>query len=157
MIQSWMVIAAVTAIVAVGGVLFKPRDLKWAIQLRVPKWLNFVPLIPVIWTIVFICGAWSANIVWQQDPGSTKTWLLMSLYLLLEVITVSYTSVTLRLRSLQIGTILGGSGAVLSIILALVVFPVSRLAAALLLPYIIWSPVGTYTTEEMIQLNPGAE
>ena len=22
---------------------------------------------------------------------------------------------------------------------------------------IIWSPVGTYTTEEMIQLNPGAE
>lgn len=157
MIQSWMVIAAITAIVAVGGVLFKPRDLKWATQLRVPKWLNFVPLIPVIWTIVFICGAWSANIVWQQDPGSTKTWLLMSLYLLLEVITVSYTSVTLRLRSLQIGTILGGSGAVLSIILALVVFPVSRLAAALLLPYIIWSPVGTYTTEEMIQLNPGAE
>lgn len=157
MIQSWMVIAAVTAIVAVGGVLFKPRDLKWAISLRVPKWLTFVPLIPVIWTIVFICGAWSANIVWQQDPGSTKTWLLMSLYLLLEVVTVSYTSVTLRLRSLQIGTILGGSGAVLSIILALAIFPVSRLAAALLLPYIIWSPVGTYTTEEMIELNPGAE
>jgi len=157
MIQSWMVIAAVTAIVAVGGVLFKPRDLKWAIALRVPKWLTFVPLIPVIWTIVFICGAWSANIVWQQDPGSTKTWLLMGLYLLLEVITVSYTSVTLRTRSLQIGTILGGSGAVLSIILALAIFPVSRLAAALLLPYIIWSPVGTYTTEEMIELNPGAE
>lgn len=157
MIQSWMVIAAVTAIVAVGGVLFKPRDLKWAIQLRRPKWLTFEPLIPVIWTVVFICGAWSANIVWQQNPGSTKTWLLMGLYLLLEVVTVSYTSVTLRLRSLQVGTILGGSGAVLSIIIALAVFPISRLAAALLLPYIIWSPVGTYTTEEMIQLNPGAE
>jgi len=98
---------------------------------------NFCTLIPVIWTIVFICGAWSANIVWQQDPGSTKTWLLMGLYLLLEVITVSYTSVTLRLRSLKIGTILGGSGAILSIILALAIFPVSRIAATLLLPYII--------------------
>ncbi|KJH69745.1 TspO/MBR family protein [Aliterella atlantica] len=157
MIQSWMVIAAVTALVAVGGVLFKPRDLKWAIGLRRPKWLTFEPLIPVIWTAIFICGAWSANIVWQQNPGSTKIWLLMSLYLLLEIVTVSYTSVTLRLRSLQVGTILGGSGAVLSIILALAVFPISRLAAGLLLPYIIWSPVGTYTTEEMIQLNPGAE
>lgn len=157
MIQPWIVIAAVTAIVAVGGVLFKPRDLKWAIQLRRPKWLTFEPLIPVIWTVIFICGAWSANIVWQQDPGSTKTWLLMSLYLLLEIVTVSYTSVTLRLRSLLVGTILGGSGAVLSIILALAVFPISHLAAGLLVPYIIWSPVGTYTTEEMIQLNPSAE
>lgn len=157
MIQSWMVIAAVTAIVAVGGVLFKPRDLKWAIGLRVPKWLTFVPLIPVIWTVIFVCGAWSANIVWQQDPGSTKTWLLMGLYLLLEIVTVSYTSVTLRLRSLLVGTILGGSGAILSIILALAILPISRQAAALLLPYIIWSPVGTFTTEEMIQLNPGAE
>lgn len=157
MIQSWMVIAAVTAIVAVGGVLFKPRDLKWAIGLRRPKWLTFEPLIPVIWTVIFICGAWSANIVWQHDPGSTKTWLLMGLYLLLELVTVSYTSVTLRLRSLQVGTILGGSGGVICILLALAVFPISHKAAALVLPYIIWSPVGTYTTEEMVQLNPGAE
>lgn len=157
MVKSWMAIALVTFLVAFGGVLFKPRDLKWAIQLRRPKWLTFEPLIPVIWTVVFICGAWSANIVWQQEPGSTKTWLLMSLYLFLEIVTVSYTSVTLRLRSLLVGTILGGSGAVISVILAIAIFPISRLAAGLLLPYIIWSPVGTYTTEEMIQLNPGAE
>ncbi len=61
----------------------------------------------------------------------------MSFYLLLEVVTVSYTSVTIRLRSLQVGKILGGSGAVLSVILAIAIFPISRLAAGLLLHQVV--------------------
>lgn len=60
----------------------------------------------------------------------------------------------LRLRSLKVGTIIGGTGAVIGIILALLVFPISSWASLLLLPYIIWSPIGTYTTWEMMQLNP---
>jgi tryptophan-rich sensory protein len=53
-----------------------------------------------------------------------------------------------------VGTIIGGTGAVIGIILALLVFPISSWASLLLLPYILWSPIGTYTTWEMMQLNP---
>jgi tryptophan-rich sensory protein len=80
----------------------------------------------------------------------------MLLYLLLEVITTAYTPVLFRLRSLKVGTIIGGTGAVLSIILALLVLPISTWASLLLVPYLIWSPIGTYTTWEMMQLNPDA-
>jgi tryptophan-rich sensory protein len=59
-----------------------------------------------------------------------------------------------KLRRLKVGTIIGGTGAVLSIILALLVLPVSIWAFLLLVPYIIWSPIGTYTTWEMMRLNP---
>jgi tryptophan-rich sensory protein len=34
------------------------------------------------------------------------------------------------------------------------VFPVSSWAGILLLPYLIWSPIGTYVTWEMSHLNP---
>ena len=157
MIPSWMVIGGVTLLVAIGGLLFKPRDLKWAAQLERPNWLTFEPLIPVIWTTIFTCGAVSAYIVWEKEPGSLKTWLLMGLYLTLELITVSYTTVTLRTRSLTVGTIIGATGAVLSVVLTLTVWQISDLAAVLLLPYVIWSPIGSYTTWEMIRLNPSAE
>ena len=157
MIPSWMVIGGVTLLVAIGGLLFKPRDLKWAAQLERPNWLTFEPLIPVIWTTIFTCGAVSAYIVWEKEPGSLKTWLLMGLYLTLELITVSYTTVTLRTRSLTVGTIIGATGGVLSVVLTLTVWQISDSAAVLLLPYVIWSPIGSYTTWEMIRLNPSAE
>ena len=154
MIDSWMVIGGVTLLVALGTVLMRPRDTKWGIELRRPKWLFFEPAIPFIWTVIFVCGAGSAILVWEKEPGSLKTWLLMGIYLLLEIITVSYIPMTLRLRSLKVGLLLGGTGAILGVILALTVWPMSGLAAALLLPYLLWSPVGTYTTWEMMQLNP---
>jgi tryptophan-rich sensory protein len=155
MIKSWMVIAAVTFVVSLGGALITPNDIKWFKRLQRPRWLNvFVPIIPLIWTVVFICGAWSAYIVWESDPGSTRTWILMGLYLLLEVVTIAYQPLSLRLRSLKVGTIVGGIGATLGIILALVVLSVSIWASVLLLPYVIWSPIGTYATWELMRLNP---
>jgi tryptophan-rich sensory protein len=157
MLPSWLVIGGITFLVAFGGFFFKPRDLKWAIKLDRPNWLTFEPLIPVIWTTIFTCGAVSAYIVWEKDPGSFETWLLMGLYLILELITVAYLPVTLRLRSLTAGTIIGTSGLILSILLTLAVWKISGWAAILLLPYVVWSPIGSYTTWEMIRLNPGAE
>jgi tryptophan-rich sensory protein len=153
MIKSWMVIGAVALLVVLGGGLLTP-DSRWFNRLQRPRWLTFEPAIPFIWTVIYICGAWSAYVVWEREPGSTRTWWLMGLYLLLELVTTAYTVVMFRVRSLKVGTIIGGTGAVLSIILALLVFPISTSASLLLLPYVLWSPIGTYTTWEMIRLNP---
>jgi translocator protein len=157
MIKSWMVIGAVTFLVALGGSVIRPKDVKWFSRLRRPRWLTFEKLIPVIWTIVFICGAWSAYNVWEQDPGSDATWRLMGLYLLLEVVTIAYQPLTLWTRNLKLGTIIGGIGVVIGVILALLVLRVSGWAALLLVPYLIWSPIGTYATWAIHKLNPDAD
>jgi translocator protein len=154
MIESWIVIGAVTFFIALGSFFITPRDVKWFAMLSRPQWLIFEPLIPLIWTVIFVGGAASANIVWQKNPGSTITWLLMGLYLLLEIITVAYIPLMLRLRSLELGEKIGLGGLILSVVLAICVFPISWVAALLLVPYLVWSPVGTYTTDELRQLNP---
>ncbi|MUL35397.1 TspO/MBR family protein [Gloeocapsopsis dulcis] len=156
MLKPWMVIGGITLLIALATLFLRPRDTQWAKNLKRPKWLVFEPLIPVIWTIVFTGGALSAATIWERDPGSLPTWLLMGLYLLLEIITVTYIPATLRSHNLKVGTILGGSGVILGIILILLVWNISGVAALLLLPYLLWSPVGTYTTWEMMQLNPEA-
>jgi tryptophan-rich sensory protein len=156
MLNSWIIIGSVTTLVAFGSFFLRPRDIPWAAKLDRPNWLFFEPAIPLIWMIAFASGAGSAGLVWQNEPGSAKTWMLMGLYLLVEVVTVAYIPVTLRTRSLAIGTFLGGLGVVLAVILAAIAAQQSLPAALLLLPYLLWSPVGTYTTRRMIDLNPEA-
>ena len=154
MIKTWMIIGAISLFVMIGSFFITPRDIKWFARLTRPRWLVFEPLIPIIWTVIFICGAASANIVWQKHPGGLITWLLMGLYLLLEIITVTYIPVMLRFRSLKKGEIIGLVGVVLGVVLTICVLPISPLAAGLMIPYLLWSPIGAYTTDELIELNP---
>ncbi len=154
--ESWMVIGSVTFLVALGSSLFRPRDIPWVKRLDRPRWLFFEPAIPFIWTVIFICGAISAVFVWEKDPGSLKTWSLMVGYLIVEIVTVAYIPATLRSRSLTVGKVLGSMGLISAVLLTLAILPISRMAALLLVPYLIWTPIGTYTTNQMIDLNPDA-
>lgn len=154
MIKSWMVIAVVVCLVASGANLTTPEGIRWFARLRRPQWLTFEWAIPFIWSFIFICGAWSAYLVWETDPGTTNRWLVMGFYLLVEIAIIAYTPVMCRLRSLKVGTIIGATGTLLGALLAVTVWPVSSSAALLLLPYLIWSPIGTYATWEMMHLNP---
>ncbi|OUL18833.1 TspO/MBR family protein [Nostoc sp. 106C] len=156
MIRSWMVIGGVAFVVALAANFITPSDRKWFERLQRPRWLTFEAAIPIIWTVIFICGAWSAYIVWERNPETSSTWLLMALYLLLEIVTIAYTPVMFRLRSLKIGTIIGGTGFIIGLLLTLTVLTTSGWAALLLVPYLLWSPIGTYTTWQMLHLNPQA-
>ncbi|HEY9874249.1 MAG TPA: tryptophan-rich sensory protein, partial [Candidatus Obscuribacterales bacterium] len=60
MIKSWMVIGGVAFLVAMGSSLITPREVRWFKRLQRPRWLTFEPLIPLIWTVIIICAAWSA-------------------------------------------------------------------------------------------------
>ena len=153
MIPSWLVIGVVTlAIPFICNRFISSRDFRWFKRLRRPDWLTFEWAIPIIWTIVFICGAWSAYNVWQSKGGSN--WLLMGGYIVVETAISLYTVVMCKTRSLKVGTIIGGTGFFLGAILAVMVQPISNTAFLLLLPYLLWSPVGTFVTWQMMQLNP---
>jgi len=155
MIKSWMVIGGIALLLAIlGSSILHPKGVQWFNRLRRPQWLTFEKLIPLIWTFVLTCGVWSAVQVWEQDPGSTKTWTLMAGYLLLELAILAYSPALLIGRSLKLGTIVGAVGFVIGLILAIAVLNVTDSAALLLLPFLLWSPIGTDTTWVMLQLNP---
>jgi tryptophan-rich sensory protein len=151
MIPSWLAISTVALLVAIAINRFFPTEYRWFNRLRRPDWLTFERAIPLIWTFIFICLVWSAVVVWNTLGG---TWQLMAIYLLLEIAIMSYTPVMTQLRSLRVGVIIGGTGFFIGLFLAVLVFPVSSVAGWLLVPYLLWSPIGTYVTWEMMQLNP---
>jgi translocator protein len=155
MLKPWMVIGGIALLLAVlGGSIVPPKGVQWFNRLRRPQWLTFEKLIPVIWIFVLSCGVWSALQVWEQDPGSRYTWMLMVGYVLLELAILAYNPAMLVARSLKAGSIVGAVGFGIGLILAIVVAQISSGAALLLLPFLIWSPIGTYTTWAMLKLNP---
>ena len=149
MLKSWMVIAGVGFAIALLSNIIRPKDVKWFRRLKRPDWLTFEKLIPVIWTVVFVCGGWSAYIVWER----TQSWAWMAAYVLLEVVTIAFTPVLLWTHNLKLASYVGGTGFVVCLILAGSVLGVSGWAAVLLLPYFLWSPIGTLTTWQMDKLN----
>ena len=155
MIKSWLIIGIVAVVVAVGlARLNTSEGYRWFNRQRRPAWLTFERLIPVIWTAIFIAGAWSAYVVWEAASTKSQPWGLMALYLLLEVVIMAYTPSMFWFRSLRVGTVIGAVGWFLGAILATLVFPISSMATILLIPYLLWSPIGTYVTWVMEKLKP---
>jgi tryptophan-rich sensory protein len=155
MLPSWLYIGGITFAIAFGLNRLSPRDLRWFNRLRRPAWLTFEWAIPWIWISIFICGAWSATVLWETAPHQPLTWAMLAGYLVLEVVIMAYTPVMCKLRSLRVGTAIGATGFFLGLGLAVWVFPVSAVAGGLLIPYLLWSPIGTYVTWAMIPLNLG--
>jgi translocator protein len=152
MIKSWLIIGTVAVLVAFGlARLNTPDGYRWFNRQRRPQWLTFEGLIPVIWTIILICGVWSAYNVWESSKF--PPWDMMAMYLLLEVAIMLYTPSMFWFKNLRAGTIVGAVGWVIGLTLAIWVFPISSTATILLIPYLLWSPIGTYVTWVMEGLN----
>ncbi len=154
MIPAWLVIGIVAVLIGVALSQLIKSDQRWFFRLRRPAWLTFEWAIPLIWTVIFIAAAWSAYATWQTEPGSSRSIGLMVLYALLEIVTLSYTSVMCLLRRLRAGVIIGGTGFFVAVALTILASQVSQSAALLLVPYLLWSPIGTFVTWQMMALNP---
>ena len=147
-----MVAALLLLLVMVGvGVVFNPsqKQFEWFIRLRRPAWLTFEGLIPLIWISIYACFYASALLTWN----ASWSWGLMGGYLGLLVLVQGYTWLICTTRRLANGSVIGLAGWVWGVSLAVVVFPYSGAAVFLLLPYLLWSPVGTLVTWQMQRLN----
>jgi len=136
-------------VAVVAGLNPNRRQFSWFLQLRRPAWLTFERWIPLIWITIYACFYASALQAWNASWSLP----LLAGYLLLLVLVQSYTWLICRTRRLANGTVVGFAGWAWGVALAVIVLGSSRNAALLLLPYLLWSPVGTLVTWQMQRLN----
>ena len=125
------------------------QDFDGFLRLRRPAWLVFEAAIPLIWIAIYACFYASALLCWF----ASRSWPLMGAYLVVLVLVQSYTLVICRRRSLRAGTAIGFAGWVWGLALSLAVSPHGLAIWLLLVPYLLWSPVGTLVTWQMQRLN----
>ncbi len=142
-----VILLALVAVVA--GLNPNRSQFSWFLQLRRPAWLTFERWIPLIWITIYACFYASALLAWNASWSLP----LLAGYLLLLVLVQSYTWLICRTRRLANGTAVGFAGWAWGVALAVIVLGSSGNAALLLLPYLLWSPVGTLVTWQMQRLN----
>lgn len=147
---AWLTILLVMGLVI--AVLTPSRQqFAWFLRLRRPRWLTFERWIPVIWSLIYLCFYASALLRWWA--GGAAAPLAMAGYLVLLVLVQSYTLLICRTRRVAWGTAAGLAGWIWGLALTLATLAVSPTAALLLVPFLLWSPIGTFVTWRMQRLN----
>jgi len=150
----YLVIPLVTVLVAVVGSRFTSVGLEsWYATIKKPAWTPPGSVIGAVWTTIFILSTASALILWNTAAAKARLPLLATVFLLNAALNVAWS----WLFFVQHRLTLAGWEAVLldlsCIALVVLAWPLSRLAAALLVPYAAWVAFATYLTFTIARMN----
>ena len=134
---------------ATSGAIFRPGE--WYAALAKPRWTPPNWAFPVVWSILFVMNAVSGWLVWQAaGPAASGALGLYGVSLLLNA---SWSAVFFGLRQMVLGFV-NVSLIWLSIVaVALAFWPVSPVAAALQLPYLVWVTIAAALNLTVARMN----
>jgi benzodiazapine receptor len=135
------------------GSVFTARSVRgWYAGLTRPSWNPPSWVFGTVWTILYLLMAVSAWLVWRHDQfRSQGALILFGVQLALNVL---WTYLFFWKR--QIGPAFGEIALLWMMLVATIVafYPLSRLAAWLLVPYAVWVAFASYLNFRIWQLNP---
>ncbi len=151
---SVVVITGLTLVVAVfGSLLTTPQLTTWYNTLNLPSWTPPGSIIGLAWTAIFILTALSAMLVWNTAPRDSRLWWIVLLFTLNGILNVfwSYLFFNQHLIGVSILEMLMLNATTIALIFLM--WPLSRLAATLLFPYVGWVTFATYLAYSVWRLN----
>ncbi len=148
--MTWLALGAffiVVFAVAASGAFFTPGD--WYAALAKPSWNPPNWLFGPVWTVLYAMIAVSGWLVWQQEHNR----LALSLYAVQLVLNAAWSWLFFGRHA--IGLALADIVLLLLAIVATIVlfWPLSRLAAGLLVPYALWVAFATALNAAIWRLN----
>lgn len=119
-------------------------------ELSPPDWI-FGP----VWTTIYILGTLAAIMVWEHhDPFKMRSWAISGLFRLNLLFNVFWSYLFFVAHQVLLAFVEMILLNMTTLMLILLIWPLSRRAAVLLLPYFVWVSFATYLTYEILVLNP---
>ena len=150
----YLIIPLVTVLVAVIGSRFTSVGLaEWYGTIKLPSWTPPGGVIGAVWTTIFILSTASALIIWNTPSAKAKLPVFAAVFLANAALNVLWSWIFFVQHRLVVAgweAVLLGLTCVALVVLA---WPVSRLAAALLMPYAAWVAFASYVTFTVARLN----
>jgi len=152
---NYIVIPLITILVAVLGNLFTSSgiDSGWYDSITKPAWTPAGSIIGAVWTLLFILATISALIVWNKAPRSRRFWWIVGVFLINAVLNVFWSFLFFNQHLLGAAIWEAGLLGLSVVALVVLIWPISRLASALLIPYAAWVFFAAYLTYSIWALN----
>jgi benzodiazapine receptor len=140
----------ILVVMVATAALFTPAPAQqlWFLRQRRPRWLLFEKRIPLIELCIDLALALSAMEAWR----SSTSWALLAAYWALWLVVQARTWLICSTRRLRYGSWCALSAGIASAALMTAVLPQSLIAALLLLPLLLWSPLDLVISREMERL-----
>lgn len=142
---------AATIVAGVGGTMTDTTG--WYQSLNLPSWNPPAPAFGLIWTVVFTLIAAAGVYAWRAAPDSRSADTLIGLFAINGALNVSWTVLFFQLRRPDWAMIELAVLWVSILVLIVACGRFSRLAAGLLLPYLVWVSIAGALNWQVIQLN----
>lgn len=151
---NFFVIPAIIALTAYIGTGFTKKGIKqWYNHLKKPKWTPTGATIGQIWTILYLLTGFGILWFWNV-PAFGKWQYIVGVILVVNAYLNAYWNKVFFVehdfkKAYKWMMFLNGT----TVLATLVMFPISRFSALLMIPYIVWVGIATKLTKELGRLN----
>lgn len=152
---NYLFIPALAAFVAwVGGSITSGGMEEWYNTLTLPSITPPGAFIGAVWTILYILTAISAIIVYNQGFRDTAWLLTVGMFILNAFLNIFWSYLFFGQHLLGLAVLEAGLLGLSVLLIIIFSWPISRLAALLLVPYLAWVSFATYLAYLIYRLNP---
>ena len=158
MISSVIVIPIIVLMVAMLGSAYTTQGMAWYRKLKLPSWVPPGGVFGFAWTLIYVLTAMSAILFWNDpawaDPAAGARLLIAALFLVNAALNVTWCHLFFVRHRIHDATAESAAIAVTVYFLIILIWPVSPLAAILLLPYAAWTTFATVMAFAIGKMNP---
>jgi len=150
---NYIIIPLITVFVSLLGGWLTSSGMSWYKSINLPSWTPPGSIIGLVWTILFILATISALIVWNSLAGKNNFSLIIAIFILNSILNFGWSWLFFNQHLIGLAffeAILLGFSVVALIIL---IWPMNRLAASLLILYAAWVAFASYLTYMVWRLN----
>lgn len=140
--------------VALLGSYFTGMNREWYNTLNYPSWKPPNWVIPIAWNIIFILSIISVIFVWNTHPRNQLTYIAIGACILNGILNVLWSVLFFGNKLILPAAYEAGLLFLSVIMIMILVWPISKKASLLLIPYAGWVIFATILTWELYILNP---
>lgn len=150
---NYLIIPLITIAVALSGSFLTSGGMDWYKTLTLPKLAPAGSVIGTVWTIIFILSTISALIFYNKSPRHKNFNLIVAIFLINAVLNIVWSFLFFSQHWILASIIEMIILDLTVIILMILIWPISKWASLLLLPYALWVAFATSLAYQILVLN----
>jgi len=153
--RNYLLIPLITILVSYTGSIFTSMGINsgWYDLINKPSWTPPGSVIGIVWTIIFILSTISALIVWNKLEKDKRFWRIIYLFVINAGLNVFWSFLFFAQGLMGLAMIEAALLGISVYILIYLIWPESKLAASLLIPYALWVSFATFLNYSIWILN----
>lgn len=151
--RNYLIIPLITLATASLGSWATNQGMAWYQTINLPSWTPPGSIIGTVWTILFILATISALLVWNRKLALKKRRTIGIAFLANACLNVTWSFIFFKLHLIGLAVVEAGLLGLSVLLIIILVKNQSRLAALLLVPYLLWVTFATFLSYNVWQLN----